>query len=236
MGYYSAFRTSRSRARPAIRRPRRPKFGRRRRRRYGRRRTLVAPYSIVRRLPTSWYNSLNAGAGALTLDILKLNSIYDPTGTVSPSIQAMGMDQYEALYNKYCVVGYKLHIQAVSTDNTNPVTIGFTPTTSSATLTSQHRYMELPGTVFKVMTPDIDKITLTVKGSVKKHLLPRGGKLLTDDTFASLVNNDPSRTLYGHLWIQAQDNSADPSSIQYTAKMEQLVVFYDPKTPSRSAQ
>lgn len=197
---------------------------------------LVAPWSIIRKLPTSWYNSLNPGAGTLSVDIIKLNSAYDPSGSISPSIQGMGMDQYEALYNKYCVVGYKLHITAISTDNSNPVTIGFTPTTTSSTLSSQHRYMELPGTVYRVVTPDIDRVTFTVKGSCKKHLLPRGGKLLTDDTFASGVGGDPTKLLYGHIWAQAQDNAADPGVIQYTIKVQQLVVFYDPKTPARSTQ
>lgn len=236
MGYSTGYFRTTVRKTVAPRRTRRPRFGRRRRR-YGRRKALVTPYSIVRRIPTSWFNSLDAGAGTLSVDIIKLNSAYDPTGSISPSLQGMGMDQYEALYNKYCVVGFKIHVQAVSTDNTNPVTVGFLPTTSSATLTTQHRYMEQNGCFFKIMTPDIDKITFTYKGSVKKHLLPRGGKLLTDDiNSGATMTSDPSHILYGHIFVQTQDNTADPAAVKYTAKLEQIVVFYDPKTPARSTE
>lgn len=208
----------------------------RRRRRFARKRRAVQPYSLARRLPTSFYNSLDAGAGALQLTILKLNSAYDPCGDGSATIQPMGMDQYESLYNRYVVVGWQLQIEFVSQDNTNPIVVGFTPTRQSSSLTSQHRYMELPGTVWKVVTPDIDKVVLTAKGSVKRWLLPGGGKLLTDNTLSATYGADPSKLLYGHIWVQCQDSSTDPAAVKYTAKLTQIVVFFDPIALARSAQ
>lgn len=212
------------------------RYGRRQRRRYGRKIRTTLPYAIIRKLPTSFYSSLDAGAGTLTTDIIKLNSAYDSTGSVSASAQPMGMDQYEALYNRYCVVGWKLEIQFVSIDNTNPIVVGFTPTRQSASLTNQHRYMELPGTVWKVVSPDIDKVTLKTKGGIKRWLLPPGGKILTDSTLSAVYNADPSKLLYGHIWVQTQDSTADPAAIKYTAKLTQIITFFDPIAPARSAQ
>lgn len=85
------------------------------------------------------------------------------------------------------------------------------------------------------MTPDVDKITLFAKGSVKKWLMPGGGKILTDDTLSALVDNNPSRMLYGHVWCSPLD-AADVAAVKMVLKIEQLVVFYDRKTPAASTQ
>lgn len=229
--------STRPMARSRTRTMRRRRPGRKSRRMFRKRIRMVQPWSITRRLATSFYNVLDPGAGALTLNIVKLNSGFDPSGDASAVLQPLGMDQYEGLYKKYCVIGWKLHIQAVSSDNTNSVTLGFTPTTTSTTLSNQHRYIELPGTVYKIMTPDQDKVSFTVKGGVKRWLLPRGGKLLTDDLSSSVTSStDPSKLLYGHIWVQPQDSSADASSVKFTLKLEQIIVFYDPVTPARSTQ
>lgn len=207
--------------------------------RYGRRRyrgSLVQPRSITRILPTAFYNAIDAGAGSISYFILNGNSAYDPTGTASASLQGMGMDQYEALYNRYCVIGFKLRIEAVSTDNTNPVTFGATAMTSNTAKTSYLHYLELPYTVHKVLTPDRDRDTITLSVNCKKLLMPPGGKILSDDTATALVNYDPNRVIYIHVWAQAQDNTADPASIKFTCKITQTVVFYDRKQPSRSTQ
>lgn len=208
---------------------------RRRRRRIYRRRppSTLQPYSIVRKLKTAFHMALDPNGAAMANVHFKLNSAFDPTGDVGAG-QPLGFDQYNTLYQKYCVTKTSLHFKAVCTDNTNPVIIGFTPKTDSTDLATYLHYLECPGTVSRHLTPDIDKIEFGSKVRIKPYLLPRGGKLLTDDTTNALYSADPSRILYGHFWTQATDTTVNPSTIQIVVIMYQTVVFYDPIIPSRS--
>lgn len=222
--------------------PRRRSYRRttKRRRRYRRRMRKMSagiPPTLVRRMVTSYSFGLDPGAaGAITTQQINLNSAYDPAGTLSATQQPLGMDQYEALYNKYCVVGWKLTVECALLDNSYPCVVGFTPSTSASALTSAGHYRELLGTVSRLATPDIDKIVFGAKGGVKKWLLPVGGKILSDDECTASVGASPSRLLYGHFWIQSLDSGADAGVCRVLVKQEQIVCFFDRKTPSRSTQ
>lgn len=231
-GKLSSPEESRMAVRTRQRRPMRPRKRRFRRRRYGRRVRTVQPYSMVRRLKTVFAGSMDAAA-VVTAKLIKLNSAYDPTGDIGTG-QALGFDQYTALYQRCAVVGWKVKIEYCTTDNTYPVCVGFTPMVKSSALNDYSYYKELPGTVSSIVTPDQDKVTLTSKGGVKKFFLPPGGKLLTDDTLTHGVAGDPSRILYGHLWYGALDGSSDPPAMRYIVTIEQLVVFFVPEIPARS--
>lgn len=219
------------RRRQFIRRRRPSRF---RRRRYGRRVSTLQPKSIVRRFKTVKYFTLNPVAGDLYSQQLKLNSPFDPNGGAG-SEQPLGWDQYTALYQRSAVVSWSVNIEAVSTDNTNPIKIGFTPMVSSTGLTEYQHYMELPATVSTVLTPDIDKTLLRSRGGVKKWFLPRGGRMLADDTLSHGTSaGDPSRILYGHVWAEAMDGAADPATVHFTVTMWQTCVLYVPAIPARS--
>lgn len=227
-------------ARTVTRRPYRRPTNRRRRRRYRRRMRKMSagiPPTLVRRMVTSYPISLDPGSsGALTSAQVYLNSAFDPSGTVSATLQPLGFDQYEALYNKYVVVGWKVTVECALLENTYPCIVGFTPMTTSSALTTSGHYRELPGTVSRLGTPDIDKIVFGAKGGVKKWLIPQGGKILSDEECSAAVSTNPSKLLYGHFWIQSLDTSADAGICRLIVKHEQIVVFFDRKTPSRSTQ
>lgn len=195
------------------------------------------PPSITRRVVTSYNFGLDPGvAGAITTQVINLNSAFDPAGTLSATQQPLGMDQYEALYNKYCVVGWKITVEAALLENSYPCVVGFTPTTNSTTLTSANHYRELPGTVSRLATPDVDKLYFKAKGSVKKWIVPKGGKLLSTDEGSAAIGSNPARMLYGHFFIQCLDSAQDAGVARLIVKQEQIVVFYDRKNPSRSTQ
>lgn len=204
----------------------------RRKKFYRRRRRAVQPYSIVRKLKTVANFAIDTGAG-VTREYYKLNSAFDPSGSVSAN-QPLGFDQYTSLYNRYCVVNYAVKLEFVTTDNTHPIVVGHTPSTSSTALASFSHYKESPGTTSMVLTPDIDKGRLFTRGKIKPFLLPRGGKYLTDDDVNALVTADPSKILYGHVWAQPMDTTSDPATVRIIATIYQTVVFYDPVIPSRS--
>lgn len=193
----------------------------------------LQPYSIVRKFKTVTNTAFNPGAGGVDCQQLKLNSAYDPTGSIGAG-QPLGFDQYSALYQRYAVVGWRVYFRFVSSDNSNAILVGFTPKRDASALASAQYYLECPGTVSRHMTPDIDKVEFGSKGTVKHYFLPKGGKLLTDDTLTALYTNDPSRLLYGHVWLQALDATADPALVNCVITIEQLVVFFDPIIPARS--
>lgn len=201
---------------------------------------LFQPYQTFRRLRNTYVVSLDpAASGAIATNILKLNSAYDPQGNAGGSGgtgQGMGYDSLENLYHKYCVVSYRITVEAVSTDNTYPIAVGFCPCRDSSPLSSFTQYKEMPGNVQRIMTPDIDKIVFNNSGSIKKWMLPRRANLYSDDLLASTTNSDPSRVLYGHLYCQSLEGSADVAQIRLIVTMDQFVRFYEPKVQARSTQ
>lgn len=118
--YGSAGAMARGRYRSSTRTTTRRRSRRGRGRKIIRRRfATVQPPSVIRKLPLVFYNSIDCAAGAIGTFTLTLNSGYDLAGSVSATIQNRGFDQYEALYKRYCVVGWKITIECCSTDNTN---------------------------------------------------------------------------------------------------------------------
>lgn len=194
----------------------------------------TTPWSIKRVLSTSGFQSIDAGAGALAETQLFLNSAHDPLGSLSATQSPLGFTEYATLYNRYCVIGWSVFFEVCSLDNTNPVVVGFCPSLTAGA--SYHHYAELPGDVHRVCTPDQDKVVFGARGGVRRWVLPQGGKLLSCEEACSTVTGNPSRVLYGRLYLQAQDSAADEAAVKVTIKMKQLVVFFDPKTPSRSTQ
>lgn len=207
-----------------------------RRRRKSRRKATFIPKTIVRKLKTSFSLSLDPSTGNIATYLFNLNSAHDPLGNASATQQGLGADQYDALYKRYTIVGWKVKVEAVSTDNSAPIVIGFTPTAQDTALTNYNHYKELPATVSRIMTPDIDKVYFSTKGSVKKWLLPYGGRILIDDTLSAEMGSSPSKILFGHLWAQGANTGADPGAVYVIGTLEQVIVYYDTKIPARSTQ
>lgn len=192
------------------------------------------PYSIARKLKSVVQISIDpAIAPSIGVNTIKLSSAFDPTGAFG-SGQPLGFDQYAALYNRYAVVGWSVKMEYVTTDNTAATVIGFCPVVSSTTLTQYEHYKELPGCVSRVVTPDTDRGVLFTRGSVRRYLLPRGAKMLADDTVTASVTADPTRMLHGHVFAAAMDNAADIQPIKVIITLTQLVVFFTPVVPARS--
>lgn len=236
-GWMPGFRT-RSIKRIQMRRAlRRRRSTAKRRRIFRPRRSLtMQPKTIVRELKTVTYAALNPGAGTLASVQFQLNSAYDPTGSVDTE-QPRFYDQYTAMYSYNCVVGYKIFIEfATSGDDAVGCIVGFTPTTSTTVQANYKSYKELPGTRSTILTKDIDKASFGTAGSIKKWLMPRGGRILSERNLCALTGENPAQMLYGHLWAETMDLTADPALINCIVTIKQIVVFYNPVLPGQSAQ
>lgn len=213
---------------------RRYKGGRRRRtRRYRRTAATVQPYTIVRTVKSVKEFAIDPDAGSIYVQTIKLNSCYDPTGTIG-SGKPLGFNEYAALYQRSAVIGWSAKLEFVSSDNTYPVVCGICPIADSTGLASFMHYKESKGNRSAIMTPDIDKITVFNRGGVKSWFLPKSANMLSDDTLTHGTAGDPSRILYGHIYAQAMDATSNPGAARVVLTLTQKVVFYVPKTPARS--
>lgn len=235
-GWMPGYRTKslkRTQMRRALRRRRAAKRGRIFR---PRRSLTMQPKTIVRELKTVTYAALNPGAGTLAQVQFQLNSAYDPTGSVDTE-QPRFYDQYTAMYSYNCVVGYKIFIEAATSgDDAVACCIGFTPTTTTTNQGNYKAYKELPGTKSTILTKDIDKTSFGTAGSIKKWLMPRGGRILTERDLCAVTGTNPNQILYGHLWAETIDLTADPALINCIVTIKQIVVFFNPVVPGQSAQ
>lgn len=211
----------------------RQRSGFRRKKFYRRRRRDVQPYSIVRKLKSVCTFDLNSASGSIAAKVLKLNSGIDPMGDIT-GVQGLGWDQHTSLYRRYVVIAWAVKMEMVSTDNTHPIICGFTPTTDASSKTSYSHFKECPGTTSMILTPDVDKGRLFARGSVSRWMHPPGGKIRSDDTLWALVANDPSRILYGHIWTQQMQVTAEPDTVRWVLTVYQTIVFFDPLIPERS--
>lgn len=181
------------------------------------------------------YESLDGGAGALTVSTHALNGCNDPWLSAD-SIQPLGFDQWSTLYRKYCVIGWKARVEVVTTDNTNSIVVGYCPLDSSTALASYMHYKEATGNKSVIMTPDIDKAEFWIKGGVERILLgsKKRGRMLTDTSLYADVTANPTRVLYGHLYCQSLTGSADAAVVYVNITLYQTVVWFDPIIPARS--
>lgn len=150
--------------------------------------------------------------------------------------QPLGYDQWCALYQKYVVIGWRVRLELVTVDNSNATVVGFCPLTTSSALASFSHYKEVPGNKSVICTPDIDKNEILTSGGVERYLLGnrRAGRMFSDDQLYAATSANPTRPLYGHIYVQPMDMAADVSAVQWILTLEQIVVFFDPITPSRS--
>lgn len=197
------------------------------------------PNKIVRRLRTSQFYDTGAHtSGVLDQFAWRLNDLADPEGSFGTQ-QALGFDQYSALYRKYCVIGAKIIIQAYNHD-TNPFVIGTHINTDATGLTTYEHYKELKNTRSFVLSPDVDHMTWVHKISMPKVFKTK--KLISNEEHYSgtLASHDdglttPEELAYVHLFAQPMNQtSTTTNGIYFSITMEQIVVFYDYETPARS--
>lgn len=218
------------------RRPRRPRFGRRRFRRRPRISNLWPHQKIVkfRLSSTAQYSGTT---GAIGTNAWKANSLSDPTGAATAQLP-LGLDQWAALYTKYKVLGSKITIMAHPETITGSAFVGLSLFNSATPpATDLDHYRELPRTVMRMVSPDIDVTKLSLKYSYKGY--PHHIKQIRDDdqqegTFSTTPGDPTDVGPYYHIWVQ-DANKTQTVTFEIQAVVEYIVLLYEPTAPSRSA-
>lgn len=232
-----------------------PLYGRRIRSRtlnVARRRTRFARRRMVRRIrrpvPTLWPQQklvkfrvaqaiAPTAAGSTTTDVLvfRANSLSDPFASSGANLP-LGLDQWAAMYSKYCVVGSRMYVQFHGeTSNTGSTVVGVHTLRESSGLTQLEHYKESPSGRSVLISPDNDKGSLVASYSLKGFDKIRRPKLAEDyqATF-STTPGDPAEIRYFHLWYQDTDKTST-CAMEFVVTIEYVVLLWESVIPSRSS-
>lgn len=229
MGYYGPLRSRTAR--------KMKKRGTKRRRGVIRRRVpraLTSREKVIRVKLVDGFTSAGSAAGALDVRLLNVMDITDPTSGHTNQ-QPLGYDEWKALYRKACVIGLSVRVRMHNKSSVG-VMFGITPmpeNQGNTALTSYEHYMELPGTVSRLLSPDVDHSVLTYRLSPRKVLHLKS--LRDEDAFHCVLPTEtaPTRTFWLNTWIQPIDQ-ATQSAHECVIEYEFLVRLFDPIVPARS--
>lgn len=226
----SNMKTRRYQRRPLKRRNRR-----RRRRGIIRRRIPRAITSRTKLIRAKCVRSFSLTTStASSAQVISLFDITDPF-VGSGAQQPLGYDQWKGLYNKAYVVGTKITVN-MHNKGTTAIMFGITPmpeSQGSTGLGPLHHYMELPGTVSRLLSPDVDHGICVKKISNARHV--HVSKLKDEDAFHVDLDNEtgPTRQAYAMFWAGTVDETTS-NSCEGVVTVEYLIKLYDPIVPARS--
>lgn len=229
MGYFKGFRSRRRR------RGFKP-FRRATRKRAIIPRTLQPRTKVVKMKAVEYINHTHT-SGALSATSIQFNSFDDIWGGASTQ-QPLGYDQYKALYKKAVVLSSKVVCQ-IHNNTSTAVMIGLTalPPNQTTGLDSYEYYMEAPNTKSKLLSPDVDRATLSSQMSTKKLWSIKNIKDNKTELEIDLVNETPpTNSGKWQIWSQPQDQTTTTTgtAVQWTCTVSYIVLLYDPIIPARS--
>lgn len=154
-------------------------------------RSVIAPDSILVKLPYSdtAYTTATGTFGALQK--FRLNSIYDPDYSGSGH-QPMGYDQWTAIYERYTVIGAKVELQLYSTGSEIVDFVCF-PSSFVTDPASIYAAKEVKRAWKTIVTPGEKPVKKSFYFDMKKIL---GQKDLSDDQFKTAIGTNPSDDAY----------------------------------------
>lgn len=208
----------------------------RRRRRFRRPRVprSVVPYARLVKLRATEHLTLTGTTGAIATHNIYWNSLQDPFVSDSTN-QPLYYDQIKTMYRTAIVLGAKITVQFHNNSSTVPLVAGLycVPWDNSQSLTNYEYYREASWTGRqRILTSDIDIVTLTQKISGKKFFHQ---SMKNESDFRADIENDgdPSKLGAAAYFIQALDQAATATCF-VVVTLEQVVKLQDPYTPSRS--
>lgn len=191
----------------------------------------VAGRAFVK-LRTMYWGSYTSTSGAFTTArIAKINSIFDPTGTLG-SIKPSGYTQWAAMYHSYIVHACKVELQLHrGTGDVVASTVVMAP--SSGTQTAPTTIYDAAGQPFArhITIPEGSSTEMSkmfVYTSIGQVIGQDKKTIAYDDTFAALVTADPATLCHMNVSMQSID-AATTSVVEFAVFITQWVEFFGPK-------
>lgn len=194
----------------------------------------IAPASklILAKAVHSFSLTSSTTAAAFVVNMMDITDPFVTSGTEQP----LGYDQWKGLYNKAYVVGVKITLRLHNKGSTG-VMFGISPfpeSQSSTGLLTHAHYMELPSTVSRLLSPDVDHGILVKKIGTRRHF--HLTSLKDEDAFHVDLDAEvaPTRTAYIACWMSTIDGTTSNSG-EGVCTAEYLIRLYDYIVPSRSS-
>lgn len=173
-------------------------------------------------------------SGAIGVALFQANGLSDPTQSASANLP-LGLDQWAGFYDRYTVVGSHCYIQMHQTTDLGAAHLTLNVREDINTLSSTEHYAESPNTVQKIMSSDVDRDSLKLGWSLKRH--QRIKNVLDAEDYEGVLSTtpgDPTRNSYFHFAVQ--DVSGNQSvTIEYVATVSYVVLLHDRKNLARSS-
>lgn len=216
-------------------------------RRRTKRRRRIGKLRRPRRIPTMWPASQlvkmrvvtsfseTVNAGALKTHTLFWNTLNDPLSGLSNQLP-LGMDQYAALYSRYCIVGARAFVKVHNVSSTGAIVYGLTSFEPSNTTvpTTHEGFLELPHTRSRMLSPDMDHSGLGLRWSAKRAFKVKNLKDASElHGELSLTPTSPTKAARFYLWYQ-DINKADNLTMEGFVTIEFIVLLMDRINPARS--
>jgi len=191
------------------------------------------PKSLIAKLKYSETFSLNPPAsGTVVGQTFRLNSLYDPNAGIGGH-QPTPFDQYCMVYNRYHVIGAKITVTPIPTNNNTggQIVQQFVLTFSNAAnewsglsmddiLQNKNTSKPAIHGGFYLAT-DSQMRSITRKWSAKKWF----GPVYMDKDHSASPTANPLREAFCHVCATAADLSGDPVNMYYRADIEYVAIF-----------
>lgn len=195
----------------------------------------IQPKTKVISMKASKYFQMSASSSP-DVETVQGNSFDDVFGA-GHTLQPLGYDQWKALYKSAYVLGVKVKLTAHN-EAGNSMIVGLTPCgldQGTSALSNYEHYRETPGTVSRLLSPDVDHCYITSQRSTKRFLSLKNIRD-EDDLKIDLVNETPPTKLYWyHVWCQPTDMTT-VSACEFVIDVEYIILLTDPIIPSRSVE
>lgn len=179
--------------------------------------------------------SLSGASGVIDVSLVKANSLSDPMGLLGGELP-LGLDQWAAMYSKYCVVSSVLRVNAHATAATGGIAVGCCLAKDNSTLTDVEHYRERPGSIIKYLTSDMDKTYFSAHYNGKRYEKIKDWKTAEDYHAAfSATPADPTTSRYYQIFIQdLHSGGGETATVDYMLSIDFTVLLFERIIPSRS--
>lgn len=164
------------------------------------------------------------------VSLLDITDPFQAYGTGQP----LGYDQWKNFYNRAKVVGTKV---TFTVHNAGSVAIVFglnrVPEGEAAAPTPWEYTAEIPGTKYRILSPEMDHGTLVMKSSTKKFFKIKDIK--DTEEIACDLSTDAGPTRDSDIsCFFALHNGTTSTNVDWIVKVEYLVLLDKPNVPARS--
>lgn len=198
---------------------------------------VLAPQKkVVKCLAVQHWSHTGHTSGTMDMTPVQMNSVLD-VFTSQGAQQPLGFDQWRALYEYGYVIGAKISVTFHNADAFSYI-VGVCPMNlaqGTTSLANYEYYGELKGNRFILLTPDVDKTTITSRVSLKKWL--RVKDILDTNEYRMNLNtpSEPSKLAYWHVYSQPTNQaSTDTSGVEIVCKVSYIILLNSPIVPARS--